>query len=155
VDIKRITSNPKTMYKVRFHLGAGEHFMHWQIKHQNVTAYHDPSKVQLALFDAKLVVQPSTAKKIHEGACKTVCAWIQCQEVQILPLDRIGKNETDFNVRFNPRVDPNWTDAAGNIVSSEEYPIIFTNDRSLYVMGDAYECQDYDSVIRSYLTQEQ
>jgi hypothetical protein len=143
------------MYKVRFHLGAGEHFMHWQVKSQNVTAYHDPSKVQLALFDCKLVVQPSTAKKIHEGACKTVCAWIQCQEVQILPVDRIGKNETDFNVRFNPRVDPDWTNDQGTPISGETFPIIFTNDRSLYVMGDAYQCQDYDSVIRSYLTQEQ
>lgn len=143
------------MYKVRFHLGRGEHFMHWQVKSQNMTWYHDPSKVQLAMFDCKLVVQPSTAKKIHEGACKTVCAWIQCDEVQVLPLNRIGKNETDWNVRFNPRVHPEWQDKYGNVMSGEQFPIIFTDDRSLFVMGDAHECQDYDNVIRAYLLNEQ
>jgi hypothetical protein len=111
--------------------------MHWQVKSQNMTAYHDPSKVQLALFDCKLIVQPS--------------AWVQCDEVQVLPLNHIGKNETDWNVRFNPRVHE-WRNKQGDVMSGEQFPIIFTYDRSLFVMGDAYECQDYDSLIRTHLS---
>ena len=75
--------------------------------------------------------------------------------MQVLPLNRIGKNETDWNVRFNPRINPEWVDRYGNVMSGEQFPIIFTDDRSLFVMGDAHECQDYDNVIRAYLLNEQ
>jgi hypothetical protein len=153
------------MYKVRFHLGRGKNFMKWQVSSnlntgdgtgaRHVVSYINPSENQLALFDCKLAIQPSAAKKIHEGACKTVCAWIQCAEVQVLSPNRIIKNDTDWNVRFNPRVSPEWYGEDGRVVSGEQFPIIFTNDRSLFVMGNAFECEDYDNVIRPYLLNEQ
>ena len=123
--------------------------MKWQVKYlgteyggDDEVQYHDPSKVQLALFDCKLVVQPSAAKKIHDGACKTVCAWIQCQEVQILPIDRIGKNLGDFSIRFNPHVNPNWVDPGNNNISGDKFDLIMTEDRSLFVVNGNHECTE-------------
>ena len=76
------------MYKVRFHLGRGKHFMQWQIKSdENVVSYVDPLDNQLAMLGCRLSLQPSAAQKIHDGANKTVCAWIECESVQVLEVN--------------------------------------------------------------------
>jgi len=144
------------MYKVRFHLGRGKHFMHWQIKSKlntgdgtgakEVVNYVYPQHNQLAMLGCKLSVQSTAAQKIHDGANKTVCAWIECEAVQVLEANRLKPNEQDYRIKFNPRQSPNWTDGYNNIVSGNEYEILFTNDRTLWVVGDAYECGTSDMV---------
>ena len=144
------------MYKVRFHLGRGEHFMHWQIKSKlntgdgtgakEIVDYVDPLDNQLAMLGCKLSLQPTAAQKIHDGANKTVCAWIECEGVQVLPVNRLKPNEQDYRIKFNPRQNPEWTDGYNNVVSGNEYEIIFTNDRTLWVVGETYECGTSDLV---------
>lgn len=129
------------MYKVRFHLARGKHFMHWQVKSsEGIVSYVDPQDNQLALLGCKLSLQPTAAQKIHDGANKTVCAWIECEEVQVLSVDRIKPNEQDYRIRFNPRVSPNWIDENNTIVSGEQYQILFTSDRTLWAVSETYEC---------------
>jgi hypothetical protein len=130
------------MYKVRFHLGRGAHFMKWQIKNTetDTVSYVNPSENQIAMMNATLKVQPSTAKKIHEGACKTVCAWIQCEAVQILPA-HIKVNDHDYRIQFNPKHCPDWINSwNGDVISNDEYNLIITNDRSLYVVDGSADC---------------
>ena len=144
------------MYKVRFHLGRGEHFMHWQIKSKlntgdgtgakEIVDYVDPLDNQLAMLGCKLSLQPTAAQKIHDGANKTVCAWIECESVQVLEVNRLKPNEQDYRIKFNPRQNPEWTDGYNNVVSGNEYEILFTNDRTLWVVGEAYECGSSDLV---------
>jgi len=144
------------MYKVRFHLGRGEHFMHWQIKSKlntgdgtgakEIVDYVDPLDNQLAMLGCKLSLQPTAAQKMHDGANKTVCAWIECESVQVLEVNRLKPNEQDYRVKFNPRQNPEWTDGYNNVVSGNEYEIIFTNDRTLWVVGETYECGTSDLV---------
>jgi len=135
------------MYKVRFHLARGKNFMKWQIKYLGTedgrddrVSYVNPLDNQLAMLGCKLSVQPTAAKKIHDGANKTVCAWIECEEVQVLSVDRIKPNEQDYRIRFNPRVSPNWIDENNTIVSGEQYQILFTSDRTLWAVSETYEC---------------
>jgi len=132
------------MYKIRFHLGRGDYFMMWQVKHPNdFVEYFRPEERQLAMFNAKLRVQPSAAKKIHEGACKTVCAWIECEEFQVLgQADLIKKNLGDFSIRFNPHVNPNWVDPGNNNISGDKFDLIMTEDRSLFVVNGNHECTE-------------
>ena len=144
------------MYKVRFHLGRGEHFMHWQIKSKlntgdgtgakEIVDYVDPLDNQLAMLGCKLSLQPTAAQKIHDGANKTVCAWIECEAVQVLEVNRLKPNEQDYRIKFNPRQNPEWTDGYNNVVSGNEYEILFTNDRTLWVVGETYECGTSDLV---------
>jgi len=144
------------MYKVRFHLGRGEHFMHWQIKSKlntgdgtgakEIVDYVDPLDNQLAMLGCKLSLQPTAAQKIHDGANKTVCAWIECESVQVLEVNRLKPNEQDYRIKFNPRQNPEWTDGYNNVVSGNEYEILFTNDRTLWVVGETYECGTSDLV---------
>jgi hypothetical protein len=144
------------MYKVRFHLGRGKNFMKWQVTSnlntgdgtgaKHVVSYINPQDNQLAMLGCKLSLQPTAAKKIHDGANKTVSAWIECEAVQVLEVNRLKPNEQDYRIKFNPRQSPNWTDGYNNIVSGNEYEILFTNDRTLWVVGDAYECGSSDLV---------
>jgi len=144
------------MYKVRFHLGRGKNFMKWQVTSnlntgdgtgaKHVVSYVNPQENQLAMLGCKLSLQPTAAQKIHDGANKTVCAWIECEAVQVLEVNRLKPNEQDYRIKFNPRQSPNWTDGYNNIVSGNEYEILFTNDRTLWVVGDAYECGTSDLV---------
>jgi len=138
------------MYKIRFHLGRGDNFMKWQVKTlvngdptNYSVQYFEPEEYQLAMFDAKLRVQLGTSKKIHEGACKTVCAWVECENLQILgTADWVKPNVSDFYVRFNPRHNPNWVDEGHNIMNDEEYSLVVTQDRSLFVVTEHYECDE-------------
>ena len=144
------------MYKVRFHLGRGKNFMKWQVTSnlntgdgtgaKHVVSYVNPQENQLAMLGCKLSLQPTAAQKIHDGANKTVCAWIECEAVQVLEVNRIKPNEQDYRIKFNPRQSPNWTDGYNNVVSGNEYEILFTNDRTLWVVGEAYECGTSDLV---------
>lgn len=136
------------MYKVRFHLGRGDHFMKWQVKHPDGTVeYHRPEQRQLAMFNAKLKVQLGTSTKIHEGACKTVCAWIECEELQVLGQPNIVKPcENDFYVRFNPRHNPNWTDKLGNIMNDSLFELLVTDDRSVFVLTGSNECEPTENI---------
>ena len=137
------------MYKIRFHLGRGDNFMKWQVKtivsdgYDDIVQYFEPEKYQLAMFDAKLRVQLGASKKIHEGACKTVCAWVECENLQILgTADWVKPNVSDFYVRFNPRHNPNWVDLAENILNDDEYSLVVTQDRNLFVVTEHYECDE-------------
>ena len=130
------------MYKIRFHLARGENFMKWQGKAPGYVQYVDPAEHQIAMFNAKLKVQTGTSKKIHEGACKTVCAWVQCDDFQITRNDKIKPNVNDFYVRFNPRHNPNWVDMQHNIMNDEEYSLLVSQDRSLFVVTENHECND-------------
>lgn len=116
--------------------------MKWQVKHPNNSVeYFRPEQRQLAMFNAKLKVQLGTSTKIHNGACKTVCAWVECEDFQVLgQADLVKPNANDFFVRFNPRVNPNWVDMSGNIMNDEKYDLIVTQDRSLFVVTDNHEC---------------
>ena len=116
--------------------------MKWQVKAPGYVQYVDPAEHQIAMFNAKLKVQTGTSKKIHEGACKTVCAWVQCDEFQITRPDKIKPNVNDFYVRFNPRHNPNWVDMQHNIMNNEEYSLLVSQDRSLFVVTENHECND-------------
>ena len=90
--------------RVRFHLGAGEHFKHWKITYPNGDyQFINPEKQNMIFHDCKLRVQKKTAERIYAGGEKVVCAWIECDWVQMLDLTSTGQP-----LSFNPRVTPHW-----------------------------------------------
>ena len=95
--------------KVRFNLGAGKNFMKWKIERPNgAISYHSPEEVQLIMSGCVLKNQKTTALKIFEGANKTVCSWILCDEVEIINNPGLIKANDSERVSYNPRVVPNW-----------------------------------------------
>ena len=71
----------------------------------------------------KLFNQKGSAKKIYEGANKTVCAWVECDNVDII--DRVIVHSSARKVCYNPRVTPNW-ELDGENVDKSEFDELFT-----------------------------
>jgi len=105
--------------------------------------YFNPDNVELVMFNCRLMNQRGTANKIHEGANKTVCAWIQCKDLMInlkrdirgLPAFNSGWSERNLEkvgvVAYNPRKSPNWRDENGNNIDKQKMSIIMSEGRGL------------------------
>jgi hypothetical protein len=94
-------------YKLRFHLAQGANFMKWQLTHPDGTkTYHDPETTKFHLWGCKFKNQRTTANKIHSGAHKTVCAWVEAVEVK--ELKNITTEQLGSRLVYNPRIQPYW-----------------------------------------------
>lgn len=98
------------MYKVRFHLGAGQHYMHWQVKKENTIEieYYDPERVSLHLHSCVLKNNRKTAERIFLGENKTVCAWVMCEKVTVHETNSLSVPSWYSELRYNPRIKPYW-----------------------------------------------
>jgi hypothetical protein len=93
--------------KVRFNLSRGVNYLKWKVEYPdgNVMYYH-PTGVQLVMGDCTLKNYKKVAEKIHNGANKSVCAWVLCKTLELKFDNFITDNTTQ--IKFNPRVQPNW-----------------------------------------------
>lgn len=101
----------KRKYKIRFNLGKGEHFMHWQIENLETgeKAYYDPKKFSLALDNAKLHNQKGGASKINTGeSTKTVVAWTEAEKVIVLKAKSLSPALYGTRLAYNPHILPFW-----------------------------------------------
>lgn len=71
--------------------------------------YYEPEDVVLVMENCKLRNQPTTAKRIFDGADKTVCAWIECDSVTIVPKADAPVDHVVGYLNYNPRHNPYWT----------------------------------------------
>ena len=124
----------EAMYKVRFHLARGANFMKWQLTDPNGDKqYFNPEHKSIAMFGCRLRVQPSTAQKIHDGANKSVCAWIECEHTQVVDKP-IVMTIFDTRISFNPKRSVHWMTEEGEIKDGEFMPLIVTNERELFII---------------------
>lgn len=120
------------MIKVRFHLGAGPHKGHWQVRYSDGrVAYHDPATTTLILWSAKLRNQPAAARKIYCGADKQVCAWIVAKHIAVCEYSTVAdavcaglsvsQDHRAGQYHFNPRVAPHWRDGHGGNADNRSF----------------------------------
>jgi len=95
--------------KVRFSLQRGENYMKWRvIGSDGVVTYYNPCDVQLIMKGCTLRNNKKMATKIFNGeSTKVVCAWILCDSLEIRHSDFV--KESNFKIKYNPKVAPNWT----------------------------------------------
>jgi hypothetical protein len=118
--------------KVRFNLGRGANYMKWKVEYPDGRKeYHRPSDVQLIMEGCQLKNQRATAQKIFNGATKTVCAWVLCEEIE-LRTKRFIKDNQEKRVRYNPRVTPNWM-YKDQLSDGKTFERIYSVDSGLYV----------------------
>lgn len=121
-------------FKCRFHLGKGKNFMHWRIENMNTgeVKFYEPSKVTFTFTNAFLRNQKGAATKIHNGANKTVCAWIECETVEAKELAENSLNPLiDKRITYNPKVSPNWF-LEGDNVDGMTFEKIVTIDNKVF-----------------------
>ena len=127
--------------EVRFHLGRGEHYMHWQIKIMQGSKkvdeyYYDPFYYQLEMFGCKLVNKANKAKKVHEAGVKDVSGWVECEEVAIN--NEIGVDNLE-KLYYNPIRDPMWrreSDCGEFAWDGSEYATLITHGKQVYVLEE-------------------
>ena len=126
----------KRSYKVRFHLGRGKNFMHWKIENKDdkSSIFLDPKEVQLILLNCKLTNSKKTAGKIYRGEMnKSPIAWIECSDIKVL--DKPKSIIPDNQLRYNPRVAPNWHRTTGEDVDNFYFDKIRTVGSNVYFEG--------------------
>jgi hypothetical protein len=122
----------KRNIKVRFHLGSGENFMKWRIENIDTkdVVFHEPQTMNAVMNNCKLYNQKASAIKIHNGANKTVCAWIMCESLEFKEQSNTFKEQ----IHYNPRVKPHWVDSQGNNVDKKEYKSMSINNKTISVI---------------------
>lgn len=118
--------------KVRFNLGAGKNYMKWKVTDKDGNnVYYDPNKVQLVMEGCVLKNNKKIAKKIFDGSHKMVCSWISCDNIKIM--SEISDIDTTRQVKYNPRIQPNWV-LDGIIIDDCEYPLLSTHNKNVYII---------------------
>ena len=101
--------------KLRFHLGRGKNYMHWQLRLDDSNPlYYKPEDVLFKLGNVKLHNRRGVAQKIYEGGNKNPCAWLLTSNPVVIsrydsqkPVEVFGNGFRQ--VGYNPRVLPYWT----------------------------------------------
>jgi hypothetical protein len=118
-------------FRVRFNLGKGDNFMKWQIMDEFGQRHHfDPEAYTIEMQGAKLKNVAATALKIHSGAHKSVCAWVECEVAYAVKREAHERFNTE--VSYNPRKQPFWI-SEGENVDNEVYSNIVSRGRKLFI----------------------
>lgn len=115
-------------YKIRFHLAHGENFQKWQVKKDKEVVYYDPDQFTLVMKNCKLKNHRTVAVQIHEGSHKTVCAWIECDELEIIPAQEFDGTQ----ICYNPKIAPHWRQNSEDI-DNRVYKLLRTSKRKVLV----------------------
>jgi len=120
--------------------------MCWQVKDYGLnpasnngrpdTDYYAPSNVSLELTKCVLKNSPTTAQRIYDGQHKTVCAWVECDMVDVHYKKNPSFKEVDTkNLRkykYNPKKNLHWFTSKQSNVDDKELVKMHTNSRAIY-----------------------
>lgn len=133
------------MFDVRFHLGGGKHYKHWQIKTvvRDVFGslrpiYFDPAECSLILHDCLLKNNRNKAEKIFESKRRDVCGFVRCSDYEVVDKHitdaMFVENTIRYELMFDPKIAPYWRkqndpDAYDNMT----YHCLVTNGKKIFV----------------------
>ena len=115
---------------VRFNLGRGKNYMKWKITTKSESLYIDPYAYSLMMVNATLKNNANVANKIKDGANKSVCSWVKCDEVILDPVSECCSLKS--TISYNPRVSPYWRDEEGNNIDGFNYNILITINKQIF-----------------------
>lgn len=116
--------------KIRFNLGKGKNYLKWKVERPGKeTEYLDPNDIQLVLRNCVLKNNQKSAQEIFQGDYKKVCSWVLCESMEIKKNDFSSQSENQ--IRYNPRVQPNWL-LNGENVDGEKFDTIISDGRRLF-----------------------
>lgn len=116
---------------VRFNLSTGVNFRKWKITYPCGEVVYLDRGTSITMKGCFLRNQPATALKIHEGSYKSVCAWIECDEVLIGEGALQGEE-----IFYNPKVVPYWhaKKDVNKSIDSSVYSTIIALNAKLYTV---------------------
>lgn len=131
----------RTHYEVRFHLGKGPNYGHWQVKamcgrEKLQEFYYNPAEYKLEMIGCKLVNKLNKAKKVHAAGVKDVAGWVACDDLRINNEIEIDNLERLY---YNPIRDPQWrreSDCGEFAWDDSQYATLITQDRQVYILEE-------------------
>ena len=114
----------------------GVNYRKYQIKtpDNDRVKYYSPDDVQLVMVNAKLVNHKGTARRIYEGANKTVCAWVECDDLKVIPKGEVNINQMQ-KITYNPRTSPYWM-MNEMTVDGRSFNVLYTYGNRIYCPMD-------------------
>jgi hypothetical protein len=128
----------KKRFQVRFHLGKGANYMCWQVKdnRNKGVEYYAPSNVSLELTNCTLRNSVPTAMKIFNGQSKTVCAWVECDMIDVHYKKSPSFSKPNIRnmdkYKYNPKKHMHWFTKRNNNADNKDLKKMHTNNRALY-----------------------
>tara|TARA_R110002020_G_scaffold37614_1_gene113469 strand:- start:600 stop:974 length:375 start_codon:yes stop_codon:yes gene_type:complete len=119
--------------KVRFHLARGENYMRWQVKNGSEVKYYDPEDVMLEMQNATLRNSRKAAERIYSGANKSVCAWVECEDLSVKPATPNVHPEVKDFAQYNPKRRPFWHDTKRNNLDNKKYQRLSTYGKLIII----------------------
>lgn len=118
--------------KVRFNLSRGVNYMKWKVMYSDGRVeYYSPTAVQILMSGCTLKNSRTAAQKIFTGeTTKVVCAWVLCDEVQIITNN--FQTESNTQLKYNPRELPYWN-VGGKNMDGENVKELFSVDYKLFL----------------------
>jgi hypothetical protein len=120
------------MFNVRFHLGAGQHYKHWQFK-DTITKrvwYIHPEEQIIELHNCVLYNNRNVANKIYMGANKDVCAWIKFKDGFKYDDSYIPSYST--HLKYDPRKLPYWHTWSGRNIDGLAFDILHLTSKGVF-----------------------
>lgn len=112
--------------------------MCWQVKDRlnRGTEYYPPSVCSLELTNCTLQNSVPTAMKIFNGQAKTVCAWVDCDMIDVrYKKDPAFSGVDTKNLRkykYNPKKNMHWFTSKQKNVDNKNLAKMYTHNRSIY-----------------------
>lgn len=127
------------MFDIRFHLGAGQHYKHWQVKDGKDVIYYDPAQYSLIMNDCLLKNNRNKAEKIFESKRRDVCGFVRCLEYKAVEKYQIDamflEPEIKYEIMFDPKIAPYWRKHNDpNAYDGLTYSTLVTNGRRVFVV---------------------
>jgi len=117
------------MYKLRFNLSKGNNFKKWKLYTEDTILYYEPNDISFMLKNAKLHNSFKTATKIFNGENKSVCSWIECDDIQIV---ETSEPNPDLELKYNPKIAPYWRNHLDENVDGSTYNYLLTFKNKIY-----------------------
>lgn len=120
--------------KVRFNLSRGVNYLKWKVEYPDRTVYLSPTDNQLIMKSCQLKNYKKVAQRIFDGQNKQVCAWVLCEDIEIINKDMQQFDVHCDRIKYNPRVQPNWL-LNGELVDNDYFKLIGSVDYGLYTIN--------------------
>lgn len=124
------------MYKIRYNLGRGKNYKKWKIINPDKTIdIIDPRDVNILLMNATLCNNKKSALKIFNGGKKTVCSWIEAEEIMIQSSNNKSLEGIDLKdeIKYNPRELPHW-ECNGKDFDNKKFESVLTNENKVFII---------------------
>lgn len=120
-------------YRIRFHLGKGTNYKHWQIIKHPTIFYLNPFEYNLILKNCYLKNNKKVAERIFNGKNKTVCAWLYAENIDFVINSNFDRKKYKI-ISYNPKKSPNWVDINGIDIDNSKFQEIRSIGKDLYAI---------------------